>query len=352
MFKTLGEKLRNKPKDSLQVYFIRQRNCLNFTRALLASLVCFSHVGWIYGEDNLQIRSLGVYSVAIFFGLSGFLIYQSAQYSSGFREFALRRVRRIYPAFLGVLVATSVVYYPLYVFFSEGSFKPVQISQQFFYTANNLTLHIFKPELNDSLETSGTQVWNPSLWTLKYEFTLYLICFFLSRLFIKNSQIYIYLMTASFAVLANVLPRENLLQEFVYLAQFFFIGMSIWHLKERISTGVTTIGIAVLAIVFSYEILEVFTVTSTFLILLALVLSAKFKFHILQTTDYSYGIYLHAGPVTHLAVLATLKAEMGLVAAYALSMIFSVLLGAFSWHVVESRFRNGRNRSGANQASV
>ena len=82
--------------QSLESYFKGKPNGLSVIRAILAAIVCVSHVGWIYGEDNLQIRSLGVYSVAVFFGISGFLIYQSAANSNGIKLFAMKRIRRIF----------------------------------------------------------------------------------------------------------------------------------------------------------------------------------------------------------------------------------------------------------------
>ena len=341
----------NKPV-SLDSYFQGLPNSLNFARAILALVVCISHVGWIYGRDNYQLRSLGVYSVAVFFGLSGFLIYQSSMTSHGVFTFGLKRVRRIFPAFALVLASTSLIYYPLYIYISTGSLVDVNNTQQLAYFFENLSLNIFKPEISNSLEYSGTTVWNPSLWTLKFEFLLYFVCYFMSRILRSVSKIVVPILAMLCAVTASTLQSSNLLFEVTYLAQFFFLGMSIWLYRARLFASTYIISLIMVGLVFSYFVIGEFFFTASFLILITLLFCIKVRIPYFKKIDYSYGIYLHAGPVTHLVVLMTLKAEISLWLTYALSTTLTIVAGSLSWHLVESRFTNRVIRRKSDQSSV
>jgi peptidoglycan/LPS O-acetylase OafA/YrhL len=341
----------NKPV-SLDSYFQGLPNCLNFARAILALVVCISHVGWIFGKDNYQVRSLGVYSVAAFFGLSGFLIYQSSVTSRGVFTFGVKRVRRIFPAFALVLASTSLFYYPLYVYTSTGNLVDVNKVEQIEYFFENLTLNIFKAEISNSLEFSGTTIWNPSLWTLKFEFLLYFVCYFMSRILRRVSKIVVPILTVLCAVTASTLQNSGLFFELTYLAQFFFLGMSIWLYRARLLASTYLIIPMMACLAFSYFVIEEFFVTASILILITLLFCISVRIPYFKKIDYSYGIYLHAGPITHLVVLMTLKAQLSLWITYALSTTLTIVAASLSWHLVESRFTNRVISRKSDQSSV
>jgi peptidoglycan/LPS O-acetylase OafA/YrhL len=336
------EKEENQEKKpvTLDSYFQNVPNSLNFARAFLALVVCISHVGWIFGKDNYQIRSLGVYSVAVFFGLSGFLIYQSSITSRGLFTFGVKRVRRIFPAFVLVLAATSLIYYPLYLYISTGTLVNVNQVQQLSYFFENLSLNIFKAEISNSLEFSGTTVWNPSLWTLKFEFLLYFVCYFISHLLRSLSKVVVPILTVLCAISASALQNSGLFFEFTYLAQFFFFGMSIWLYRERLFASNCMIIPMMLGLTASYFVVEEFFFTASILILITLIFCIRVRVRYFKKIDYSYGIYLHAGPITHLVALITLKAQLSLWITYALSVTLTIVAASLSWHLIESRFTN------------
>lgn len=334
---------KNNPSDfpiSLDLYFQNLPNCLNLARALLAFIVCISHVGWIFGKDNYQLRSLGVYSVTIFFGLSGFLIYQSSVKTNSLMKFALKRVRRIFPAFILVLATTSLVYYPVYIYMSTGTIVSVNRIEQLSYFVYNLSLQINRPEIDDSLDSSGTLIWNPSLWTLKYEFLLYFICFLMSRLMMNLSKILVPILTILFAIVANTFQGYGFAFEFSYLAQFFFLGMTISLYRKKIVVSAYAVIPLIIGLGLSYFVIEEFVLTSSILLLLTLMFCIRIQISYFKKIDYSYGLYLHAGPITHLVAQFTLEAELSLWVAYALSASLTVVAASLSWHLVESRFTN------------
>jgi peptidoglycan/LPS O-acetylase OafA/YrhL len=96
-----------------------RQNAFDLVRLLLALMVVYSHgilLGGFGTEGFAQFTKgqtiAGTVGVLGFFGISGFLVAQSAQ-RLAWREFLLARVLRIYPAFLVVLVGTAFVVAPL-----------------------------------------------------------------------------------------------------------------------------------------------------------------------------------------------------------------------------------------------
>ncbi|XPP27425.1 MAG: acyltransferase family protein [Leucobacter sp.] len=78
-----------------------RRNSLNLIRLILAALVLFAHSYFIIGlppesQPLLGNQHLGVWAVAGFFAVSGYLITASRQ-RTGFADFLLLRISRIFP---------------------------------------------------------------------------------------------------------------------------------------------------------------------------------------------------------------------------------------------------------------
>lgn len=159
-----------------------KHNSLNLIRLVLASTVLFAHTYFIIGlppesQPLLGGQHLGVWAVAGFFAVSGYLITASRQRSS-FANFVLLRIARIYPAFLTVLLVTVTVFGPIAHFIAQGTLRG------YLRTAvsplNYLFLNLFLEVRSYSIGTTLADVpypdaWNGSLWTLFYEFLCYLL---------------------------------------------------------------------------------------------------------------------------------------------------------------------------------
>ena len=106
--------------QSIQTDLGRRLPALEGMRAIAVLAVVITHAGFLSGITGGQ-RMAGLvarmdFGVAIFFVLSGFLLYlPHARHSLGLgraptlREYAIRRLARIYPAFLLCLVGTFLV---------------------------------------------------------------------------------------------------------------------------------------------------------------------------------------------------------------------------------------------------
>jgi peptidoglycan/LPS O-acetylase OafA/YrhL len=89
-------------------------NRITLIRLFCAIIVLVSHLDWIAGNSTDSFRRLGLYAVAIFFGLSGFLLTDSIFRSGANIIFIRNRILRIFPGFIGVLFLTSL-FLPPYI---------------------------------------------------------------------------------------------------------------------------------------------------------------------------------------------------------------------------------------------
>jgi peptidoglycan/LPS O-acetylase OafA/YrhL len=323
---------------NLNSYFLGKSNVLNFSRLILALFVLISHVGWFYGQDNTKIRSLGVYSVAAFFGVSGFLISQSALNAENLAQFTIRRIKRIYPAFIAILFVTAFVYYPVYIIIQFDSIDNIKLVEQVKYVVENCTLHITKDSLINSLSNSGTKDWNPSLWTLQFEFVFYLATYLSAKTITKMRKTIFPLFTILMVLLTNATPVQSASYHLFYLAQFYLFGMTLWEYRFKIEISASRIVALFSCALLSYSFLNSFALTAFIVILLILCVSIQIRTKTFAKNDFSYGMYLHAGPITHIAVLIAKKLEYPLATTYLIAIPSTFILAALSWFCIESKY--------------
>ena len=166
---------------------------LDFLRATAALLVLFAHtrLDWYFLDISVVaqpglfvklfyfITELGHEAVVIFFVLSGFLIggslFDSMQRGSfDLVRYLIARFVRIYIVYIPALVVTEAVFLFGSILFSDpgaGHVRPLVDQQQMgFGGVSQAICHLA------GLEGFSCPVWkqNPSLWSLGYEWALYL----------------------------------------------------------------------------------------------------------------------------------------------------------------------------------
>ena len=108
--------------------------------------------------------------VDAFFVISGFLIFMSYERTSSLRRYAIKRARRIYPAYLCIILLCAFGLFtlsglPVDQYFSADWFK---------YLVANLTfLNFLAPSLPGVFENNLLQAVNGALWTIKIEVMFY-----------------------------------------------------------------------------------------------------------------------------------------------------------------------------------
>jgi peptidoglycan/LPS O-acetylase OafA/YrhL len=156
-----------------------KNNNFDFLRFLFAIFVVISHAyplsggsetsQWIYQITNGQIvlERLGLDG---FFIISGFFIFQSLQRSRGLLDYFKKRILRLFPALLVVLLITLIVVPFIY----EGKIPIYKNTQVYSYLPNNLLLYNFQPVIKGVFDNNPYHAVNGSLWTIRYEFSLYI----------------------------------------------------------------------------------------------------------------------------------------------------------------------------------
>ncbi len=326
------------------------RNNFDILRFLLAAIVFFVHSYDLSGLEGLSILSSTLSSeasVKSFFILSGFLIFMSYENSSSISSYFSKRIRRIYPAYLIVILASVL----LGVFFTTLSVNQYwSFTSLKFFLANLTFLNFLQPELPGLFTNNLHHAVNGALWTLKIEVMFYIsvplmvACFnrfgrlsVMAFLFI-SSVIYSYVLFALaqsngggiFTELQRQLPGQ---------LTFFIVGAAGYYYFETFKKyALYLVPISVLAFLLKahlpWTILEPLAL-GILVIYFATVFPYLGNFG--KYGDFSYGIYILHFPILQLLIAHHLFVDSPVlfitVAAF-LVIICSILL----WHFVEKPF--------------
>lgn len=149
-------------------------NSFDLLRLLSAVAVILHHVGPLSGQPALRLAytDFGALGVGAFFVISGYLVTPSLQRSATIGDYLKKRLLRIEPALIVSLVLTSLVLgamvttLPLGAYFSNP--------QVYLYILQNALLYPTTYDLPGVFTANPVTAVNPSLWTLRLEFTCYL----------------------------------------------------------------------------------------------------------------------------------------------------------------------------------
>lgn len=324
-------------------------NSLNLVRFICACFVLFSHLDHIAGNSRDFLRSSGVYSVGIFFGLSGFLLCANTQKKVIGWEFLINRFLRIFPGFLVSLGVVAFVFAPLYKEVEcNWTCNPFNSSMvEYFF--QNITTIIRQFNITDTLQQSSIQNWNPPLWTLKYELSCYLILFLLAKL-IRRSLLLIasLIFMSSSSVLLHVGAKDNFLESrfvnFRYFTLYFFVGVLFYFIRSifvfRFLKILALITLAVVNYCFVHQ--NGFYGPRTFIfsiifLVLALIFGFALKPVLFKNSDYSFGIYIYSSPVTHLVVLFFPNFLSNWTLYASIVFIVTMFLSWLSWVFIEKK---------------
>ena len=295
---------------------------------------------WIFQLTNGQINyaSIGLNG---FFVISGFFIYRSFARSTSAWEFMKKRVLRIFPG-LFVVLLLSVLMVP---FVYEGNVPLLQNLEWYTYLPNNLSLYGFQGVVSGVFDQNFYHAINGSLWTIRYEFTLYL-CIAIFFLFHRSKLlIQVFLLLVSLAMLLGYIFYRELLGPLsifgllVYnlfnLGIFIVLGslLATFDFERRVHWVLAVVLIVLLGV---SVYLELYDVTQhllfTPLVLTLGFLTISWLSEFGKWGDSSYGIYIYSFPIQQLLVYY-LKSDSIFLMIYSIPL--SVLFGHLSWYLIE-----------------
>ncbi len=327
-------------------------------RLLFSSLVVFSHSfpltktpEPLYEFSWHQI-DLGALSVNIFFAMSGYLVFFSYQNSTTALNYLWKRCLRIFPA-LFVLLLISMMAFP---FFYEGQKSGIFSERQYWmYFPNNLSLYRFQETISGVFENNlHAKSINSSLWSLKYEFTMYMVL--LSLYWLRQLKIkYLLILTAFLGAYYFHAFQSGLWVEFFTSIEFnsalffrtstyFFAGSLLTFFDLR---RINYTWVKILLFILSAGALwtHLFTVIAPLTIpLLVVLIGISYNKHLQKMTDFtgdlSYGIYIYGFLIQQSIMYFIPLSSLPLfVSSYAITCAFAY----FSWHFVEKKMLRYKN---------
>jgi len=336
---------------------IPKENNFNFLRLLAASLVLFSHsYSLLFAEiineplaKYTEIESFGVLAVYIFFVISGYLITGSFIRNPNIKNFIINRILRIIPALAVVVIISAFIMGALVTNLSLLEY--FLLPQTYLYIVRNIFLfpvsYILPGVFEDNIYPNAV---NGSLWTLRLEFTLYIMVAILGVLKILNNKIFLTLIALSsiiciffinnYSLAISNIVGVNLLQVIALLLKngaFFIMGMIFFVMGDKIKTSNRSALSCLIFIIFFIStefIYYILLLTLPYLVLYLSAIPSKFMKLFNKYGDFSYGIYIYAFPIQQLYI-HLLYGSLNITIFFLLSFFTALICAILSWNFIE-----------------
>lgn len=324
-------------------------NNFDLLRLLFAGTVCVVHVHGLSGFSDLEpitrFLSAGM-AVKAFFVVSGFLIFMSFERSSSLRAYALKRVRRIYPAYFTVVMLCAIGLVAVSSLTVADYFSSAWVK---YVVANLLFLNFLHPTLPGVFEANTIPEVNGALWTLKIEVMFYLSVPLFVLLFRRFSHFSVILVTycasVAYLMLMTSIAESTGSELYVRLGRqlpgqlsYFMAGAFFYYflpLFERKSAYFVVAAIIALAINSRYpmpffEPFALAALVSFFGLFLYLGNFGKYG-------DFSYGVYILHVPIIQLLLVSGWFSDRPWTL-LGTSVFLTTICAIAMWHLVEKRF--------------
>ncbi|MDP4005668.1 acyltransferase [Methylobacterium sp. NEAU K] len=319
-------------------------------RLLFAVLVILSHAPELVDGNRSRewltqafgTMSLGEIAVDGFFLVSGYLITASYRAKRSFSDYLMRRVVRIYPAFVVASLVCIAVVAPL----GGGDVAAASLPE----TLLRLSL-LLMPVVPGAFEGLPYPLLNGAMWTIPCEFGCYLLLGLVGTArALRRRRRYLVLLAGLGGLLALRwlylpvgAPGDGLgsLSEMIRLTFVFCCGGAFRLFGDRITytgRGAGLAALLLLPLMFSRPLAEpAFAILGGYLVFwFAFAVRPNALSRGTARIDPSYGLYLYAWPVQNLLVARMPGISPWMVAALALAA--AIPLGILSWTLIEKPF--------------
>lgn len=338
-------------KDGAYVTIERAgKNNFDILRFLLGFVVFLVHASFLSGVASFQNipRFLSSeFAVKSFFVVSGFLIFMSYENSRSLKDYLLKRVRRIYPGYMFVIIASGLLGFAVTAFTSNLYFNKEFIK----YLASNLFfLNFLHPGLPGVFLENQISAVNGALWTLKIEVMFYLCVPIFVWLFRRcgrfNVLFFFYLASILYVTLITYYSQSDQSALMVELARqlpgqlpFFIAGAIGYYYFSFIDKHVQWIVVCAITILVFRQYMYAFIwepfVIGVFVIRFATKL--PFLGHFAKYGDISYGVYILHFPILQLFISYDFFNHQPWLSLMFVTIV--LLVSAFMlWHFIEKPF--------------
>lgn len=323
-----------------------RKNCLNTLKVIAALQVAYLHIIThlsVTMPDMVTKIFVFFMGVPIFFTLSGFLIWTSIDKSRNFKQYAKKRVTRIFPElWLGVIIEIILL-----IVFLWDSINWLMLA--LFAACQGSFLQFWTPE---SLKAYGCGTPNGTLWTLGITIQFYIAVWFIHKI-LRKRNIYWWtsaliisvaikaLSPATIAILPGVIGKLYGQTLLPYL-WMFMLGAFIAQYKEKMIPLLRRfwwilIALSLVVAYFKVDIGFQNYGVITYALRVPGLIGLCYNLPMLNIPlDFSYGMFIY-----HMIVV-NLMIELGFVGkiyhffiALAISVILSVLSAIFGKYAAE-----------------
>jgi len=278
----------------------------NFTllRVMLALMVVLGHSKLLSGTEWPTFPlNLADAAVDCFFVVSGFLITGSYERCRGLWAFYVRRIFRLYPMYIFIVLAQTVI---MLLLLPGGPFSEPRETLRYL-VANAMLANFAQYDIGGVLAGLRNPGINPSLWTLKIEIGFYLIMplvYVAVRRFGWRALALIFIASALYSFVLNHVGEARYAKQLPGQMQFFVVGMALYLYGQRLRVNPWV----------SVLIAVAFFAAWTFIVpipdgLRPLVVAVFVHSFALSTppvrlrNDLSYSVYLLHGPLIQTLIL-------------------------------------------------
>ncbi|HXQ52768.1 MAG TPA: acyltransferase [Stellaceae bacterium] len=322
-------------------------NNFDALRLIAAATVIYSHSFIIAnGNENAEpliVASgrqsiLGLAGVFVFFAISGFLVTQSWEETRSPWRYLAKRCLRIFPGLVLALVLSGFVLAPVVSTLKLGEY--LSHAEPYRYVFWNTLLDLRQHELPGVMFVDnpvGLEV-NGSLWTLRYEFEMYLMVLALGVTGLLRLPVLLALLALGLACIQfQQVPALDALGGWGWMLSFFVAGMVLYKLRgTRIFDGRIAL-LALIGLVATVRFGGFILMFSIFGCYVALYLALHPRLPRIPAArwgDLSYGLYIYGWP-SEQAVIWALGGHATQMQVFLLALPLAALLAFVSWHVVE-----------------
>jgi peptidoglycan/LPS O-acetylase OafA/YrhL len=278
-----------------------------------------------------------------FFILSGFLIYQSLKRSDSKRDFYKKRFLRLFPALIVMLLLTVL----MAPFVYQHEIPYLLNSTMWSYFPRNVTLYSLQWGIEGVFQDNPyPKAINGSLWTIAYEFTMYV---FLSFLFIyrKQERKMQVILIGSFIifVLGNLFFVETLAKWRFVISGVHLFDLGVYFIAGSVLAAINihefrhkNILLMVSSVLILAAIpLNIYTWVAVFILPIVVILFGHSSTPGINQIgakigDLSYGIYIYGFPVQQTLMHYYELNHWQLMGS---SLVISAGLAYLSWHLIE-----------------
>jgi peptidoglycan/LPS O-acetylase OafA/YrhL len=291
------------------------------------------------------IIGFGSAAVSIFFVISGYLVLSSWMRDPNPLRFAVRRVARIWPGLLVMLVVTTWILGSAVTTLPLAGYLMDPGTSRYF-AGSALLLPVW--DLPGVFRTNPAPGVNGSMWFLPIEVTAYAGLALLGPLLVVRGRrrLILAVATAAAIIAAVVVTRYALPHPMVvglaYLLHqnfllLFIAGGLLYVGRDRVPMRWPLFGLAMVGLLVAL-LTGVMIPVFVFLSYGVIYLSTRRGFVLRRITglgDPSYGTYIYAYPIQQLFVHLRLAPNEWVL--FAEATVVSVIVGYLSWHLVEQR---------------